>query len=276
MSKLLRFPFSVILLPALVAGHAARAQNLDDFADVIVEEPQAARAANELFEVSPKQFDQWVFGGTQSAAERRRHLRSQLTLHVQAINEACGLSDAQRAKLELAGTGDIKRFFDAVETIRREFMEVRRDQEKFNQIWQKMSPLRIKMNTGMFDQDSLVYKVLHNTLEPEQLTSYQSYCLERRRFQYRASVAMVVASLENGIPLREQQRQAFIGLILDETAPPRTFGKYDYQVVLYKAAHLPEEELKAIFDDGQWRAMQACFGRAKAMERMLRKNELIP
>ncbi len=271
-----RTSISAILATVLVAGNAAHAQNLDDFHDVIVEEKAAVREADVAFEVSPRQFDQWVFGGGQSAAQGRRHLDSLLALHVESIDRVCSLTDPQRAKLELAGRGDIKRFFDEVEDVRQEFMEVRRDQQKFNPIWQKISPLQLKLNSGMFQHDSLVYKVLQRTLESEQFARYEDHSLERLRFHHRANVAMVVAMLENGIPLRDEQRQSFIKLMLDETDPPRAYGQYGYYVVLYQASELPEEEVKPIFDEGQWRALRACFRRAKAMEPTLKKIKLIP
>lgn len=267
-----------VLMAAFVVGDDGRAQtlDLDNFEDVIVEEEEPARGAQAHFEIAPRQFDQWMFGGGQSAGQSRRRLESQLTLHVESIDRVCRLSDPQREKLELAGHGDIKRFFEEVEEVRRQFMEVRRDRQRFNKIWQKISPLRTKLNVGIFNRDSLIYKVLTKTLHADQLASYQDHSLQRRQFHYRAKVAMVVAMLEKGIPLRDEQRQTFIKLIVDETDPPRAFGQHDFYVVLYQISKLPEDKVKPIFDEGQWLALQASFRRAKAMERMLRKENLIP
>ena len=48
-------------------------------------------------------------------------------MRIDAVNR---LTPGQRQKLELAGRGDIKHFFDQVEAKRREFEEVRNDLQK--------------------------------------------------------------------------------------------------------------------------------------------------
>ena len=195
---------------------------------------------------------------------------------MESVDRHCDLSNAQKSKLELAGRGDIKRFFDEVEVVRKEFMKVRRDRQKFNQIHQKISPLQMKFNSGIFDDSSLLHKVLKRTLDTQQQAKYEQSELERRRFRYQARVAMVVAMLEKGVPLLDEQRQKLIKLIGEETEPPRKFGQYDYYVVLYQASTLPEDKLKPIFDDAQWRALQVQLRQAKSMRRTLQKQMFIP
>lgn len=262
-------------VPGIIAlGSAVRGQDDWDAEDP-VSAPMAGGFQAVAFEVPEETFDQWVFGG-KTASQVTKRLNSLLTLQVDSVERACGLSDSQKDKLQLAGRGDMKRFFDSVEEKRKKFLEVRRDQNRFNNIWQEIQPLQMKFNAGLFDEKSLFYKVLKRTLDPEQAEQYEQRERERRRFRYEAKVELAVAMIETGVPLRDVQRQKLVKLLLEETEPPPRFGQDGYYVVLYKAAQLPKERLQPIFDDGQWRAITQLLARGRAMEATLRRNGVIP
>ncbi|MCH5376048.1 MAG: hypothetical protein JJ992_18925, partial [Planctomycetes bacterium] len=178
--------------------------------------------------------------------------------------------------LRLAAEGDVKRFLDEVQKAREKFRAVRHDQNNFGQVWQDIQPLQAKFNSEFFDDSSLFRKVLANTLDSDQWKLYEQRESERRRFRYEANIALAVATLEDGVPLRDQQRQQLVALLLAETEPPEKYGQYDYYVVLYKAAKLPEEKLKPIFDEAQWRALTLTFTQAKGMQAFLRRGGFIP
>src|SRR5207245_228361 len=68
-----------------------------------------------------QQIDLTIFqqyGG--SAAAARSRLNAQLLDQVQDIDRTCKLTDAQNQKLQLAGRGDIKRFFDRYEAFKQQ------------------------------------------------------------------------------------------------------------------------------------------------------------
>jgi hypothetical protein len=223
----------------------------------------------ERFEVPAAQFDQWVFGEARAGPSKR--LETQLALQVESIGRLCGLSESQKQKLLLAGRGDTKRFLESTEAARKKFEAVRRDQNAFARAWQDIQPLQAKFNTGLFGAASLFHKVLRRTLDPGQLAQFERQEAARRRFRYEAKIGLVVAALESGIPLRDEQRQKLIKVLLEETRPPNQFGQYDYYVVLYQAAQLGEEKLKPIFDDAQWRALTQLFAQMRGIEAHLKK-----
>ena len=270
-----------LLFIAVVSGTGAFEAIVWGQDDWEVEEDAPARPgplAPAASERPENAFDQMVFRGNGNARQEKKRLESLLTLQVESVELACGLSDAQKRKLQLAGCGDMKRFFGSVEENRKMFRKVRNDRNKINQFWQDIQPLQAKLNSGFFDDVSLFHKVLRRTLDSEQFAKYEQQESERRKFRYEAKIGLVVAMLENGMPLRDEQRQRFVKLLVDETQPPRRFGQsqYDYYVVLFQAAKLPENKLKPIFDDAQWRALSQQFAQAKAMERTLRKNGIVP
>ncbi len=120
-----------------------------------------------------------------------------------------------------------------------------------------------------------IAKVLQRTLDPEQTAQLEQQETARRKFRYEAKVGLVVAALESGIPLRDEQRQKLLKVLLEETRPPRQFGQYDYYVVLYQAAKLDEGKLKPIFDDDQWRALTQLFAQIQGIEAHLKRTGVL-
>lgn len=260
-------------LGLIAFGSAVVGQDDWDAEDAVLA-PAAGMVHAAAFNVPEETFDQWVFGGKTTSQVTKR-LDSLLLLQVESVERACELSDAQKKKLQLAGRGDMKRFFSAVEEKRKKFREARRDQNRFNNIWQEIQPLQLRFNSGIFDEKSLFYKVLKRTLDPDQSEEYEEREQERWKFRYEAKVELAVAMMETGVPLRDVQRQKFVKLLLEETEPPAKFGQYDYYVVLYKAAKVPKEKLQPIFDDGQWRAVTQLLAHGRGMEATLRTNGFI-
>ena len=228
------------------------------------------------FEIAESNFEQWVFGGAQNAKQGIQRLESQLQLRVEAVDHVCGLTSAQKAKLILAGHGDLKRFLDEVQVVRQKFLKVRRNRNAFNEIWQDIQPLQLKMNSGLFDDASLFHKVLKRTLDDEQASKQAEADWERRVFRYHAKLGLVLHLLERSMPMRDLQRKALLQILKEETEPPKSFGKYDYYVVMYQMAKVPEGNLKPIFDNAQWETLQAHTKQARGMERWLKQQKVLP
>jgi hypothetical protein len=259
-------PAVTVLACSLLTGAAANAQNDDDDAP-------ADAAANVMhFEMPENQFDQWVFQNWQSAQAARTHLEKLLGLQIDDVDRAGQLTEAQRKKMQLAGGGDIKRFFEQVEVVRRKFLLVRKDQQKFNEIWQDIQPLQMTISAGLFDDGSLFHKTLRKTLTAQQSIRYEQNQRDRRAFRYQAKVDLAVAMLENAMPLRDEQRQRFTRLLMEETKPPRKSGQYDYYVIMWQASRLPEDKLRPLFDAAQWKVLCQQFTQMRGMEQFLKQN----
>ena len=261
-----------ILALALVAG-LGRARAQDEF-EGIDEEEEAAAVAPQVVMWTDDNFDQWVFGGRNIPSVRAR-LASLLTLQIEEADRACGLTDAQKDKLRLAGKGDVKHFFDDVAEKKRRFQLVKNDQNKIGEIFQEIQPLQGVLNSGPFQDDSIFSKAIRKTLDDAQNARYDKIVAEKRKFRYRAKVELVVATLDQVVGLRADQRRKFVTLILDETSPPSKYGQYDYYLVMYKASLIPEEKIKPIFDDAQWKLMNGQFQQMNGMLPFLKQNGLI-
>lgn len=235
---------------------------------------QAAAVRNRVVRVqnqwTDENFDQWIFQQDRNPTGARNRLNSALVMHLEAIDRASQLTDAQRKKLQLAGRGDIKRFFDRYETVKQKFHLVKDDQQKMQQIWQDIGPLQTSWQAGLFDGDSLFYKSLHNTLTSEQRTRYDAVERERREFSHCASILQVVAAWEQSVPLRKAQRRELITLLSDQTKPPRKLGPYGYIFIMFQLSQLPEKKLKPIFDETQWKIIGRNVVQAKQWGQYLR------
>ena len=254
----------------LGVGLAALAQDDDDDppAEVVL-----GRGQVQNFEMPENQFDQWVFQNFPTAVAARTKLDQMLSLQMDDVDRACQLTEAQKKKLQLAGRGDMMQFFEQVEVVRKKFLLVRKDQQKFNEIWQDISPLQMKFQAGLFSEDSFYHKTLRNMLKGEQLSKYSQIDGERRKFQYRAKVELVVAMLENALPLRDEQRQKVITLIVEETKPPRSFGQQqDYYIVMWNISKIPEKTIKPLFNDAEWKVLNQQFAQVRGLEQWLKQS----
>jgi hypothetical protein len=110
--------------------------------------------------VDAENFDRWIFADEQSEADRRRRLDDILQMKVNAATKAHNLTESQRAKLRLAGRGDIKRFFDRVEDRRREFEKDRQSFRTGFAALQRLEPLTQVYRDGAFDDGTLFAKTL--------------------------------------------------------------------------------------------------------------------
>ncbi len=243
--------------------------------DVEVEDVPAVEPQQQ-FVVADENFDQWVFGGRGNAAAVRKRFDSQLILQVEELERMCGISEAQKKKLQLAGRGDIKRLFDQVEVLRKKFQLVKNDQNKFNEFWQEVQPFQLVFNQGAFGPGSLFSKSLKQVLTSDQAVSYQAADRDRRMFQYRSTVEAVIGMLDQVFSFRAEQRQKLIDLIIERKRLPRIFGQYNYYLVLYQLSQLPEASLKEILDEPQLKALEKVFNQMRGYEQFLKSGGYLP
>jgi hypothetical protein len=112
-------------------------------------------------------FDALVLGNEPDPPRRRLDLL--LRSKIEAINAICELTSTQYDKLDLAGRGDIKRFFDRVEKLRDNF----RDSGTTGIVTQDMAHetglLQLLVRDGQFfGEGSLFAKTMRRSLTAEQ------------------------------------------------------------------------------------------------------------
>ncbi len=137
-------------------------------------------AVGERMRLSEESFDNAVFQQYGRARARQR-FDVQLNFRIAAIDGICRLTETQKDKLRLAGRGDIARFFDRFESVKQTFQSREHGPQILVEFQQAVRPLQAAVN-DLFQEDSLLYKTLPNTLTAEQRAAYEAMVHERRAF----------------------------------------------------------------------------------------------
>jgi hypothetical protein len=126
-------------------------------------------------------FENVVFGRASNAGQAQGRFERLLETKIEVVDRVCRLSDAQKAKLRLAGRGDIERFFDLVERKQEKYRErfVMNDDENQRELlnWviemaRDVQPLRNTLQNSPFGDGSLFSKALKTHLTSEQAAVY--------------------------------------------------------------------------------------------------------
>ncbi len=207
-----------------------------------------------------------------SAAARSR-LESVLAIHIDDIERACSISETQKKKLKLAGLGDIKRFYDRVEDVKRKFLRI--STEPNINIWQDVQPMQIEIQAGLFGDDSIFHKSIKKVLTDEQAARYGALLSERAVERRRATVELFVAHLDKALGLSADQRTRLVGLFLNDVPAPLKMGQSDYWYFMFQMSKREESTLRPIFDAPQWRLLSRQFPQARGMEQWLKNSGVI-
>jgi len=241
-----------------------------------VEQVKLPEAANRQFFMDDNNFEVNVFQPSGNAKQARTQIETKLRLQLDELTRVCELTDAQKVKLRLAASSDVKKLFDEYDVIRKKFHDSKHDQDAWNEAWQEVQPMQQKMTAGLFGDGSFFSKSIRKTLSEEQLAKFEDVNRERRRYRYRAAIESAMVSLENSVALLHSQHEAIVTLLLDETKPPTAFGQYDQQVILYQLSRLPESKLKPILNERQWKTVQNQINQNRGMEQFLIQQGFLP
>lgn len=238
-----------------------------------------AVAQVDMFQMSEETFDSWVFSNANfnNAAEARKQIEAVCQNQVDIIEQVIGLTPEQRAKLELAGQCDVQRFFDDLAAAKRKAPMGMMPNDRINEIWQLAQPFSVRLTRGLNGHGSLFQKTILSTLTDAQLKTYQTLEEQRRARQYAAIVKAGVAMIDALIPMTRDQRERLITQVLAETTPPVSYGQQHYQIylVLFQMSKVPEDRIRPIFNDLEWKLMSEVLRQGKQYEQMFRQQGLI-
>ncbi len=241
--------------------------------------PNAQQRGVVFSPIDESKFEAKIWNGTvNSAAAGKSRLQSKLDLQIAEITRACNLTDAQKLKLTLAGATDIKRFFDRYMKLRKQFLTSRNDQNLMNTFWAELQPLQMQIQSGFFNDESLLLRVVPKALDDAQRAIYEQEALDRRTFQMLAELELILVAADDSLGLMIDQRERLTELCKKHVRPPRRFGRYDYDsvVILYELSRIPENEVRDILDADQMKGWQQATAQARGMEQFLRQNKFLP
>jgi hypothetical protein len=205
-------------------------------------------------------LESWVFAGRPEADFRKR-LQDQARVKIDQVDNICKLTASQKQKLLLATKGDVDRFFREIEAARKETSGLNaQDRNAVQQAWAKINPLATRLQSGLFNDDSLFSKVLPRTLDELQSSEYSRVMEEQTRRLHRALVLDTVASLEESLPLLSSQREKLVELILKQEIKPIN-GPMETYLGYAKLSKIPENELETFLDRKQVIVLKQLIGR---------------
>ena len=241
---------------------AQRPADREDDADVrlpaLVVDGAAEAARSRECAALQAQIDRWKMVRFGENEVLGGELAARLASRISELEYDCGLSDAQSQKLELAGRGDIKRFLDRLAEIGRDIASQRTHPDVAHAAAiVELNALDEWLGSGIFSTGSLFDKTLRGILPdgPEH-DRYEETLKRKNVARYRRAVREWTLSLQRGLKLANSQCSELWELILAETSPPRRFGQSDFAMVYYQLSNVPEEKLRAILTDSQWKQVK--------------------
>jgi hypothetical protein len=207
----------------------------------------------------------------------RGQFESKLKSRVERLANRYALSEAQQKKLLLAGRGDIKRFFDAIDQVRSRVQ--RNGAEAHADLIAAMNELESlteRVQRDPFARGSFFAKTIASTLSGQQLAQYEKTERELVLNRHRSTIRWVLGTWDETLKLTAEQHRRLEALCEQQTRPPQRFGGDDYFGLLLQLSRLPEERLKPLFSDGQWKTVQVQIAVAKGQETQLKNDGYVP
>jgi hypothetical protein len=213
-------------------------------------------APAQVFAAKQDWIASWVFQG-QTEAEFEKQLHFDYSMRVKTIDRLCKLKDEQRSKLNLAGAADVTRFFRNVAKTRKKIdaLDLQGNQrDEINQVWEIVSPLQMKVNNGLFADESLFQSVMRSVLSEEQQELYAAEIQRNQDRRRRVLTRVNVAEMERSMPLLAHQREKLLEL-LDLQELPKTMTRhtegYAGFLKLVKLKKADEQALSELLDENQ-------------------------
>jgi hypothetical protein len=149
--------------------------------DGLLHQPEAeAGSKTGALLIEGNDFDQILLGPGQNFESARQRLTSLLRRKIESFERVIGLSEAQKQKLQLAGNGDIARFFETVSKDKQKFERLAGEIKSMNellrwhsQVTAESKRLCLAFEGDPFDRTSLFYKTFMKIADSEQLAEFE-------------------------------------------------------------------------------------------------------
>lgn len=232
------------------------------------------------FVLDASTFDSWLLSSTGAYVGNNPRgiegvLKDEAKMKIALLEMSCELTDDQRLRLELAALDDSTDFIVKVNTLKKELVGKTFPQNDISAPYQRIQELGIELQGGLYGDDSLFRKVYRSVLTPEQLEAAEKAERERRQRRHEASIGMLITGLEQFTPMTATQRDELRKLLLEHSKPATRSSQYDRYMLLYQISTVPEDKLKALLDEAQWKSLAPALRNGKAYKQMLEMQGLL-
>ena len=250
----------VSLLGAFVAGRPLRGSD-----DTVGEEKEAQQQQNQFQTIAlDQQMQQMLGDGNGRGIEVvRTKAMAILQLEIDSLDEACGLSDAQRDKLTLAARLEAAESMQLFEGFQRRYtgrtvdFQTREGQETWQQFDRELSEIQ-RATSRSGSARHLPGRVVGSLLDDRQREVWKGEAALRRASQWRRTMDGGLGILESSAGLTDRQHEALVAMLMED--PPQidmgkareAFGDQSPFLCWYALSRLDSDRLEAIFDARQW------------------------
>ena len=250
----------VSLLGALLAGRPLQGSD-----DPVGEEKEAQQQQNQFQTIAlDQQMQQMLGDGSGRGIEVvRTKAMASLELEIDSLDEACGLSDAQRDKLTLAARLEAAESMQLFEGFQRRYsgrtvdFQTREGQETWQQFHRELSEIQ-RATSRSGSARHLPGRVVGSLLDDRQREVWKGEAALRRASQWRRHMDGGLAILESSVGLTDRQHEALVAMLMED--PPQidmgkareAFGDQSPFLCWYALSRLDSDRLEAIFDARQW------------------------
>jgi len=256
--------FSVLL--ANIGFACAGLDAADDLLEGLIVEPHL----NQVQFAKDTTFDEWVFNNNSDRFQTE--IDGLFNRRVEEILKRFRLAESHREKLKLAARGDVNRYLDDLEDVRRRFDATLKEDNGIEEHpatseWAMVRKEATRFRTRhkkLFDQNSLVWKVATRIAAEEDL--------KRRRL----SISLVVREIASSVDLDSEQEQALVTLVQGELSTTRVHKDFDTVLVGYNCSQIPAQTLKSVFHDDQLPQVLQVLASYQQHRDLLTRHRLIP
>lgn len=241
---------AIVLAVATPCATARAQDDADDEADA----PADGRVpVVRIAFLTDDQFDQQIFGRLESVESARARISRVVSARINEIDREYRLTEAQKEKLSLAGQGDLKRLFDRVEDLRTKYRQAKYERVAAIKCLQEARRLRAELATMPGPVDSLLSKTIATTITEEQKARHDDLLREYQSGQTERAIVEAAQRLARLLNLSGAQHRQLEQMLFDEIRPPARMGSSGYAFVMYRLSRLPENKVRPILSDSQWK-----------------------
>ena len=273
----------VSLLGALPANRPLRGSD-----DTVGEEKESQQQQNQFQTIAlDQQMQQMLGDGSGRGIEGvRTKAMAILDLEIDSLDEACALSDAQRAKLTVAARLEAAAAMQLFEAFQRRYsgrtvdFQTREGQETWQQFHRELNEIQ-RATSRSGSARHLPGRVVGSLLDDRQRDVWQAEAASRRASQWRRHMDGGLAILESSAGMTDRQHAALVSLLMED--PPRidlakareAFGDQNPFLCWYALSRLDKDRLEAIFDARQWEKVSTIVRQGEQWEPQINTMKLI-
>jgi len=276
----------VLLVAAGIAAILAAGRMADAADDVVVAAVEAPTTPSG-HQISLDQQMRAMLGGRGASEERwREQVHAKAMLIVSAVDAACGLTELQRKKLEIAARIDIGPAWDEVESIRSRYagrtvdLQKQENHAEWNRFHQDMSRLQ-EMLAGSEQDPALMRALIGTILDDDQRSRWERQSAERERLQWLAVVDEGMAAFDLQFGLTTRQHDAIRGLLVEQRVrldPQKVWqqGPQGLPMICWHVlGRIDERRLKEIVSERQWPILAGVIQQGKAMTHLKQQKIIL-